>query len=127
MEKKIIRLVQDCWTTCNRIGMYHSEPLHNLRVLKDGAGVTEKYITDDLVSDLPAKLVMLINKNFDNLEEVLHFFAQVNKNDNYSKFVSMLNELGGFTESEFVIYGSIVAKRPFNYSAIPVASIEYVS
>lgn len=127
MEKKIIRLIQDCWTTCNRVAMYHENNIKNLRVLKDAARVSEKNITDDLISNLPPKLLELIDQNFSSLEEMLHFFSEVNKANNAYLFINMLNKLGTFKESEFLIYGTIVAKRPFNYSSIPVTTTEYVS
>ncbi len=127
MEKRIIRLIHDCWTTCNRVGMYYECNLSDLRVLQENARVSEKNITDDLVTELPPMLIKLINRNFNNLSEVLHFFSEVNKNDNYNKFKDMLDSLGSFKGSDFLIDGSVVAKRPFNYSAVKVTTTEYVS
>jgi hypothetical protein len=55
---------------------------------------------------LPYKLIMFINKNFNNLYEVNRFFAPVNKQENKSKFLKMLNEIAPFKASEILFEGS---------------------
>jgi len=89
-------LINHVWDICMRVGMMEGLELYTLR-----HGDTKN------PSILPPKLIMLINKNFDNLYEVNYFFAPINKRKNYQKFTQMLNEIAPFRESDIIFEGAL--------------------
>ena len=92
-SRTINTILKYVWNVCMRLGSVNGE-LHNV-----------KHGTNKEPKSLPYKLIMLINKNFNDLYEVNSFFAPINKANHINRFRSMLNEIAPFSTNEILVNG----------------------
>ena len=103
----------DIWNICTRLGAINGELYH----IRHG-NIKEPTM-------LPNILVMLINKNFNDLFEVNNFFAPINKEKNIVKFRNMLNEIAPFKHEDIVLNGSLFLIKSKNYTIVETEYTNY--
>lgn len=101
-------LIYAAWINCNRISCLGNVSLY--------------YISHGEGQQIPAFFTRLFNKFFTGPGEYNSFFAEVNRINNWPKFINMLNDTGGFTVND-IILGPLTRKQ--NIESIPVTEYNY--
>ena len=100
-----IEFEKHIWNACMRIGMFEGASIHSIKCGKS----KEPEL-------LPFKLIMMINKNFNDLYEVNRFFAPVHKYNNYPKFLQMLADIAPFKDRDILFEGALfsIVRNPID-------------
>lgn len=83
------------WNICMRVGSI------NVEVYKIKHGTIKEPMS------LPSKLVILINKYFNDTSEMALFFSPTNKHKNFKQFAEMLNSIAPFRANEILFSGAM--------------------